>query len=84
MGALMMTLLQRRTPQKRGLLEKLAQMCRLRLALFLWRLAQVLLTLGGKMIKYQFIGQMGMRNIWRLADRLERAATRIKGGWMGI
>lgn len=55
-----------------------SQICRIRLALWLWRLAAALLAIGAMMLKYQFIGPIGMRNIWRFADRIEHWAVGIK------
>jgi len=68
-----------RWPKRRhDRMSALGQICRIRLALWLWRLAAALLAIGATMLKYQFIGPVGMCNIWRFADMIEHWAVGIK------
>jgi hypothetical protein len=43
----------------------------------LWRLAFLLLAMGGTFLKYGFIGPGEMRRIWKCADLLEHWAERL-------
>ena len=58
--------------------NKIGRICRLRLASVCWRVALALLSVGGFLLKYCFIGPAGMRRIWKCADVLENYAERLR------
>ena len=64
--------------QSHSTISAVTHIARLRLALCLWRLAAALLAVGSTMHKYQVIGSVGMRNIWRMADAIEYLANKIR------